>query len=41
VAGFISTTPYTIGYVELAYAIQNKFTYAKIQNAAGKYVSPH
>jgi phosphate transport system substrate-binding protein len=40
VAGFISTTPYTIGYVELAYAIQNKFTYAKIQNAAGKYVSP-
>ena len=40
VAGFISTTPYTIGYVELAYAIQNKFTYAKIQNAAGQYVSP-
>jgi phosphate transport system substrate-binding protein len=40
VAGFISTTPYTIGYVELAYAIQNKFTFAKIQNAAGKYVSP-
>ena len=40
VAGFISTTPYTIGYVELAYAIQNKFTYAKIQNEAGDYVSP-
>jgi phosphate transport system substrate-binding protein len=40
VAGFISTTPYTVGYVELAYAIQNKFTYAKILNAAGQYVSP-
>jgi phosphate transport system substrate-binding protein len=40
VAGFIKTTPYTIGYVELAYAIQNDFTYAKIKNAAGKYVSP-
>ena len=40
VAGFIKTTPYTIGYVELAYAIQNGFTYAKIKNAAGKFVSP-
>jgi phosphate transport system substrate-binding protein len=40
VAGFISTTPYTIGYVELAYAIQNRFTYAKIENAAGQFVSP-
>jgi len=40
VAGFIKTTPYTLGYVELAYAIQNNFTYAKIQNAAGQYVAP-
>lgn len=40
VAGFIHTTPYTIGYVELAYAVQNNFTYAKIKNAAGQYVSP-
>jgi len=40
VAGFIKTTPYTIGYVELAYALQNQFTFAKIQNAAGKYVAP-
>ncbi len=40
VAGFIHTTPYTIGYVELAYAIQNNFTFAKIQNAAGDFVSP-
>lgn len=40
VAGFIKTTPYSIGYVELAYAIQNHFTYTKVQNAAGKFVSP-
>jgi len=40
VAGFIKTTPYTIGYVELAYALQNNFTYAKIENAAGTFVSP-
>jgi phosphate transport system substrate-binding protein len=40
VAGLIQQTPYSIGYVELAYALQNKFTYAAIQNAAGKYVLP-
>lgn len=40
VAGFIHTTPYTIGYVELSYAIQNNITYAKLENAAGQFVSP-
>jgi phosphate transport system substrate-binding protein len=40
VAASIKSTPYSIGYVELAYAIQNKFTYAAIKNAAGVYVSP-
>ncbi|HVN76828.1 MAG TPA: phosphate ABC transporter substrate-binding protein PstS [Thermoanaerobaculaceae bacterium] len=29
-----------IGYVEYAYALQNKMTYAKLQNAAGNFVSP-
>jgi len=29
-----------IGYVELAYALQNNFTYAAIQNSAGSYVKP-
>jgi phosphate transport system substrate-binding protein len=29
-----------IGYVEYAYALQNKMTYAQLQNKAGKYVSP-
>ncbi len=40
VAGFIKQTPYTIGYVELAYAMQNTFTTADIQNAAGQFVAP-
>jgi phosphate transport system substrate-binding protein len=40
VASSIKSTPYSIGYVELAYAIQNNFTYAAIKNAAGVYVVP-
>jgi len=40
VAGFIKTTPYTLGYVELAYALQNGFTFAKVQNSAGNFVAP-
>jgi phosphate transport system substrate-binding protein len=38
VAGFISKTPNSIGYVELTYAIQNKILYGKVKNKAGKYV---
>ncbi|HYM29718.1 MAG TPA: phosphate ABC transporter substrate-binding protein PstS, partial [Candidatus Cybelea sp.] len=30
----------SIGYVEYAYALQNKLTYTLLQNAAGKFVSP-
>jgi phosphate transport system substrate-binding protein len=40
VASSIKSTPYSIGYVELAYALQNNFTYAAIKNAAGVYVVP-
>ena len=40
VAGFIKNTPYSFGYVELAYALQNQFTYAEVKNAAGDYVFP-
>jgi phosphate transport system substrate-binding protein len=40
VAASIKSTPYSIGYVELAYAIQNNFTYAAIKNSAGAYVVP-
>jgi phosphate transport system substrate-binding protein len=40
VAASVQSTPYSVGYVELAYAIENKFTYAAIKNAAGAYVVP-
>lgn len=40
VAGAIQQTPYSVGYVELAYALQNKFTYAAIQNSAGVFLLP-
>ncbi len=40
VAASIQSTPYSIGYVELSYAIKNNFTYAAVKNAAGNYVVP-
>ncbi len=40
VAGSIRNTPYTIGYVELAYTIQNSMTVAKVRNPAGNFISP-
>ena len=40
VAASIKSTPYSIGYIELAYAIQNGFTYAAVKNSAGAYVVP-
>jgi len=40
VAGQIKTTPYTIGYVELAYAFENKLPYAYLKNSAGSFVEP-
>ena len=40
VAGQVKQTPGTIGYVELAYANQNKLPVAKVKNAAGQFVAP-
>src|SRR2546426_3655108 len=40
VAGKILQTPYSIGYVELAYTVQNSMTVAKIENPAGNFVLP-
>jgi phosphate transport system substrate-binding protein len=40
VAGQIKQTPGSIGYVEVAYAVQNKLPYAAIRNASGKFVQP-
>jgi len=40
VSGQISSTPGSIGYVELVYAAQNKLSYAAVKNAAGKFITP-
>ena len=40
VAGAVQQTPGAIGYVELAYAKQNKIPWATIKNAAGNYEEP-
>jgi phosphate transport system substrate-binding protein len=40
VAGAVQQTTGAIGYVEQAYALQHKFTYASVKNSAGKYVEP-
>jgi len=38
VAGLVSQTPNSIGYVELIYALQNKINYGSVQNTAGEFV---
>jgi phosphate transport system substrate-binding protein len=40
VTGQVKQTPNTIGYVELAYAVQNKLPAALIKNKAGSFVEP-
>jgi len=40
VAGKILQTPGAVGYVELAYTVENAMTVAKVQNPAGEYVLP-
>ncbi len=40
VAGYVKQVPYSIGYVEYAYVIQNKMAFAVMQNAAGKFIAP-
>ena len=40
VAGQVKTTQYTIGYVELAYAFENKLPYATLKNKSGAFVEP-
>ncbi|MEP7042247.1 MAG: phosphate ABC transporter substrate-binding protein PstS [Dokdonella sp.] len=40
VAAYVKQIKGSIGYVELAYALQNKMAYAALQNAAGKFVQP-
>jgi phosphate transport system substrate-binding protein len=40
VTGQVKTTPYTIGYIERAYASQNKLPMVELKNKAGKFVAP-
>lgn len=40
VANNVANTKGSIGYVEYAYALQNKLTYARMKNKAGEVVSP-
>ena len=41
VAAYVQQINGAIGYVELAYALQNKMAFTKMENAAGKVVSPN
>ncbi|GAM08843.1 phosphate-binding protein PstS [Geobacter sp. OR-1] len=40
VAGQVKNTQFSIGYVELAYAVENKLPYAFLKNKDGKFVEP-
>jgi phosphate transport system substrate-binding protein len=40
VAGQVKQTPGSFGYVELAFAKQNRLATAEVQNASGKFVAP-
>jgi phosphate transport system substrate-binding protein len=41
VAGIIKQTPGAIGYIELAYALQNNMTFARVQNKSGNFITPN
>jgi phosphate transport system substrate-binding protein len=40
VTALVKQTPYSIGYIELTYAVQNKMPYADLKNAAGNWIRP-
>lgn len=40
VAAMVAQTPGSVGYVELAYAVHNRLSYAAVQNRAGRFVLP-
>jgi phosphate transport system substrate-binding protein len=37
-AGLVKQTPYSLGYVELAYAMQNRIPFGRVRNAAGNFI---
>lgn len=40
VSGNIKQTPGAIGYIELAYAMQNQMSFARLKNKAGHFITP-
>jgi phosphate transport system substrate-binding protein len=38
VAGMVRQSPYSFGYVELIYAMQNKMAYGAVKNSSGKFL---
>ncbi len=40
VAGMVKSTPGSLTYVDAAYSINNKFTFATIRNSSGKFTTP-
>jgi phosphate transport system substrate-binding protein len=40
VTGQVKQTPYSVGYVELIYADQNKLPYASVRNSSGNFIRP-
>ena len=38
VAGLVKQTPFSIGYVELIYAVQNKMEYGSMKNSSGNFI---
>ena len=38
IAGMVRQSPYSFGYVELIYAVQNKMSYGLVRNSSGKFV---
>ncbi|MBZ5596237.1 MAG: phosphate ABC transporter substrate-binding protein PstS [Acidobacteriia bacterium] len=38
VAGLVQQTPYSLGYIELIYAVQNKMAYGQVRNSSGAFV---
>jgi phosphate transport system substrate-binding protein len=40
VTGLVKQTPFSIGYVELIYALSNELPFAEVKNQAGSFVNP-
>jgi phosphate transport system substrate-binding protein len=38
IAGMVRQAPFSFGYVELIYAVQNKMSYGSVKNTSGKFV---